>query len=438
MPQAHGPAVVHGGIPTGAGASKAKGDHGHQQGHAQQKLLSPQQQEILRHFRSRSFSLQSYLSQALSKTEDEDEAPRPGGNSHWELSAQQSLQERVNQLSLHVDEALVRTQRELNSTVLRCHDQLIDQTLSLQSGERLDVELKALQGALDGGSGSLSGAGGGAGSSSSSKTPSTVGGLGSLRQRMDGLHRVISEPYEGLQSRVKHLSNAGQVSLLLRKLLRFEFELKRLRAVHGDRDYSRAAQTVFQLEEVLRETARGGDLFRIAGSWEGAGSSDSEDDEGRGFSLSEADGDASGTGAPRSRGRGATKTQVSAGAAAGKGHSALLPESSDPDDTGAGEDLSDGDNTGARGSGKRRGGRAANKPSKTLCDVDLLSRDVNWIRAQSAAIRRKGWDDFLAGVRGLQPAKIQLATAAFGHLRCLPQILLKFVTERARQVETQL
>eukprot|EP00392_Amoebophrya_sp_AT5.2_P000817 g818.t1 len=113
-------------------------------------------------------------------------------------AAAQGSNEYIGTLANVLDESLTQIQSSLHAEVRLCHDKLLDNTFNL---ELLDKELNEVR-----------------------------ENVGTLRASMREIKTHTLLPFRELKKKVVLLGRAQKVNVLLRRYLRFEFDLKKLRA----------------------------------------------------------------------------------------------------------------------------------------------------------------------------------------------------------------
>jgi len=103
------------------------------------------------------------------------------------------------------------------------------------------------------------------------------GQLGGVRAVVDALKQSISvvkndlvAPFHCVKQRALLLARMQQVNVLVRKLLRFLFDVRKLRSQMESpaKDYSKAAHTLFELEQVLQESGlERVEVLRVEVNW---------------------------------------------------------------------------------------------------------------------------------------------------------------------------
>ncbi|CAD7945322.1 unnamed protein product [Amoebophrya sp. A120] len=133
----------------------------------------------------------------------------------------------IGTLANVLDESLTGIQSNLHAEVVLCHDRLLDNTFNL---ELLDKELSEVR-----------------------------ENVSVLKASMQEVRSHCLVPFRDLRRKTALLNRAQRVNVLLRRYLRFEFDLKKLRA-HVDpgsggltKEYAKAARTIYELENALLE-----------------------------------------------------------------------------------------------------------------------------------------------------------------------------------------
>ncbi|CAD7963052.1 unnamed protein product [Amoebophrya sp. A25] len=169
--------------------------------------------ELVTRFKRKDFEVTDFVTEAVSESQGSDY---------------------VASLANVLDEALVGIQNSLHAEVVLCHDKLLDNTFSL---ELLDRELSQVR-----------------------------ENVTLVKRSMSEVKAQCLSPFRTLKRKVMLLGRAQEVNVLIRRLTRFDFDLKKLKA-HVDpvsggvgKEYGKAAHTVFELESALTENG----LDRVA------------------------------------------------------------------------------------------------------------------------------------------------------------------------------